>query len=713
MVETASQTRRKEGTVGFASLGDKMASGNVSSSASESAAPGKMSRTQILPASKADVASPLPPDVVEFLMDESLDQYEVAARLEKYKKEKRSTGKDLVAAFNFLRDHRGKPFVETVSEIMYPRGNKEDRDWFGFQDLLDKEINDDAQKKRNAKLNEEACQDTPPDVDEQRAFSGIQLFIKVKDRDLAEMDRMPSPDQFGPQAAGPYKIIPCTLRGRLVGYIAHHKDRQQNEWFIGPDSIDAFTGAVDVYVGAAQTLLPGSPHVPDSVKGGTDVPNTPPSVLQEEAFGNAPWQTAKDVGEAMFGETHGGPAAVGALNGAMRIGNYVKPARDLAQRILQDVDAGKIHHLDGRQQAVDGRNAILEDTRGKMSPGARASSVAMKEHAVTASEMELRKTTELLDAYRGKMKGGKAPKNAGEIAKLDATRARLDAESPLWGQYAAAMEKDPQIFGRAMQSLGKSREVSRAIISSAGRPNAKITGFAKFNMIAGGALAAYSIADMAYEIAEADESDRLHVAAHDLAGFAGGVIGAEGTIWMASLILASAGGPVGAPVMIVVSLLAGMAGGMIGSNAGAGLADMAMNAGSALPSLVPGTSMSAAGGFAGLNQRGNPQGKNLAQRVSDRIFELDEKINRYDRSMHTAKTEEALVDFQRDRVDLLTERSDLEDLLTAIKLGYLEGEEANSSPIEIEDAPAPPALPAMPKVDDDCAIDNDCDTRID
>ena len=97
--------------------------------------------------------------------------------------------------------------------------------------------------------------------------------------------------------------------------------------------------------------------------------------------------------------------------------------------------------------------------------------------------------------------------DADAVAK---SRATLDADSPMWRQYAEAMEHDPDVLRQAQLRLGKSREVSKAIVRSAGRPNSKVTAFARFNLVAGTAAAAYAIADMSYEIVDADEGERLY-----------------------------------------------------------------------------------------------------------------------------------------------------------------------------------------------------------
>lgn len=652
----------------FDFLGTTVAS-TGSTGASSGVAPGKVNRSQGLPpsATPSQGMTPLPPDLVETLNDGTTS--EIVDALKKY-----PPGKGVLdTALAYLRMHRGQFLTEKVAAGLVP----------GTQ-LFDLFEGDRAD--RDEYLNSSVCHTDTPEVDTDHEFVGIELYIRVPEDRLAKMDRMGQAHQFGPGLAGPYKLLPALRAGRLLGYIAHHSKRNQNEWMIGPDSIDAFVSSVAMYAGAATTLLPGAPVVPSSMADGADKPYTPTSVVEDEAFGNAPWQVALGMGEVVAGETHGGVAAVGAINAAKRLGEYVKPAKDMAARILADVESGKVNHLDGRDAAINGRNQLLTDTRASISPGARGASKAMKEEGPTASDLEGKKTRELIKNYQGKGKGGKplAPTDADRI------RAALDADSPSWGSYARALEKDPDLMGQALATLGKSKEVSKAIIRSAGRPNAKVTAFAKLNVGVGGAMAAAGIGEMVYEIVSADEGDRLHVAAHDLAGFAGGVLGAEGTVWFASMLLAGGTG-VGVPTMLVVSVLASLTGGMIGSHVGAGMADLLMEAG---PAMAPGAAFGAAGGMSGLYDRGTPHGKPMADRAAQVIFDLDEELRAYDQSIHGARSEAELVELQRKRIDLLQQRSDYEDLLIAIKVGIFD-EEVNESRPFVELPPLPPNHPEI------------------
>jgi hypothetical protein len=643
----------------------------------------------------------LPPELVDVLTDGLA--HEIAKAL-------RRQPKLVDAAYAFLRVHRDEDFLERVSDELFP-GHAE-APMFGK--LVEERLHGNAKEKRDAYLNSPVSHGDLPDADDENAFRGIELYIKADQRRLSAMDRMPEPHQFGPGDAGPYRLHPCTRRGFLLGFIARHKEREQSEWVIGPESIDAFVAAANMYAGAASTLLPGAPIAPTSMLDGADKPQTPDSVLREESKGEAPWQN-EGLGSKIDGA--GGPALNGMRNGVLRIGNYAIPVKMLANRIEADVNAGKLHHLVGRSLAANGRNEALTDTRGKISTGAKKVSRRLKEEGKSLSELEAKSTDELLKQYRGKrtergLLGKKKTVNltSDELADV---RARLDADSPLWGQqaYAEAIAAggDPALYRQRLMELGRSKPVSMEIIRSAGRPNGVVTAVGAFGGVAGAAMAGVALKEAYYNIVDAPEAEKLHAAARELAGFTGGVLAAEGAVWIASALVPAV--TVNPVALVVVSMFAGIAGGMLGSYGAMSLVDLMAEA--SLGGAMPATALSAWGGPAGLHESDKKQGQSLGGEIADRIWALDEELRKYDQSIKYARSENELDSYRRDRVDILARRADLEDLLTAIKLGVFDEDEPVSRPF-VDDADDPsPEVPSPPKVPDDLGCDDDCDTRID
>jgi len=433
---------------------------------------------------------------------------------------------------------------------------------------------------------------------------------------------------------------------------------------------------------------------------GADTPHTPDSVLRDQSKGEAPWQNEGLLSKI---DGAGGPSLNAIRNGVLRVGNYAIPVKMLASRIEADVNAGKLHHLVGRSLASEARNDALADTRRKISPSARRVSRKIKDEGKTLSEMEAKKTRELAMRYQG-LDPKRTDPTTGAPEKLDVkehtrTRAQLDADSPLWAQYAKALDAggDPAVYRQRLAELGRTKAVSMEIIRSSGRPNAKVTAVGAMGVVVGAAFGGVALEEAYYNIVSAEEGDRFHAASRELAGFAGGVLAAEGAVWIASaLIPAAAANPV---LFVAVTMLAGAAGGMLGSYGAMSLVDMLAEA--SVSGAMPATAFSARGGLAGVHESDKKHGQNLGAEIADRIWALDEELRKYDQSIQYARSEEELDSYRRDRVDILARRSDLEDLLTAIKLGAFENDEPVSRPIEeppeeepAPEVPSPPALPA-------------------
>jgi hypothetical protein len=539
------------------------------------------------------------------------------------------------------------------------------------------------------------------------ALQGISLYLLLDKKKLAVGIRAYGTNVIGPQQAGPYRLIPWVdeFEG-VVFFFAQHVERNQIEWVIGPDEIDGFASSVDIYVGAANRSLPGSARVADSQRGGATDASNPRSVVERAAFGEAPWQSAGDLLDGLDA-TNGGAALLGARNANIRVENYIKPAKQIADQLAKDVKEGKIAHVDARRDAVEGRNRLLHEARGRMSPSARYVSKKMKDDGPTVEQMTTKKTSELLAQYRG-YADSKLEKKLGpeELTRL---RARLDADTELWAKHAAAIDAADAHLRRApmeaaLSELGGSPEVSMEIIKSSGKTNRWVSRGARWGRGLGMATGVLGAADFAFDVVDEIEAKNWHALAGELGGFAGGIVGSElGAMFVASLIPGAGGA-----VVLFVSLIGGVIGSAIGGSEGRGAAasivealeDGAMGAG-----FGPATAASHRGGPAGLFDSRAANGKPVAERLANAIFAMDEHLGNISHDIPIARNRDELESLQRERLVLLHQRRELEDYLTAIKLGAFD----EASTVPDRDPPPPP-----PERHGDCEpIDDDCDWRTD
>ncbi|HEX8441829.1 peptidoglycan-binding domain-containing protein [Archangium sp.] len=225
-------------------------------------------------------------------------------------------------------------------------------------------------------------------------------------------------------------------------------------------------------------------------------------------------------------------SAIQSFDSRVRLNQYVDPAQQAAARVLNDLEAGRISHMDARIMASGQRNALLTSTRQQLSPGGRALSRALKEEGKTLPELVQRYAHRLLE-------------NSPELRRQHGL-STLDPNSRLFNRA---------LYTRAVEELGRSEAVSREIIHAAGRPNATVTAVARFSRVAGPAAVVGGLALSGYEIRNAPEGQRLYTAGREASGIGGGVIGSMGgglvAGWTASLMC----GP-GAPVCaMLVSLV--------------------------------------------------------------------------------------------------------------------------------------------------------------
>lgn len=541
------------------------------------------------------------------------------------------------------------------------------------------------------------------------AIEGVHVRIKAQ----AAIDKLNysvvDANLVGPGLIGNYKLKAAVHDGQILFYFAFHRERGLPEWVIGPRQVKQFTDSIVEYEAAARYALPGSDHVENSQAGGADKILNDPSMIKLETEGKAPYQIERDRGKEQqehgieFGVSlaeeslergHGGNSGMSAHNANERL-RYVKEAREVAAQLAQDMKEGKIPHMEAREKAVDFRNERMRQARGKMSPAARKASEAIKsDNGVSVQTMVERKIPALLKA----------------AVKSPEVRAKLVAESPFWEKHILALEAGEDIRSVAkvaISDLYSQPSVSREIIASSGRPNGMVTRVAQISRVAGAIGVAIGAVNMVHDIYDAEEGERLHVAAGALGGFVGGIIGAEigaaAAVWIASLIVS---GP-GAPVILVVSII----GGLIGAGVGSQVGHMAGQEIGKIPvKLMRLATVGAAqnGGYSGLYERSARAGrnkKNIAYRIQDEIFKLDESLPGLEKKIKAARNQEELERAQLQRLLTLEERESMGRIYNALKGGLItEAEAWKAMGGEVTDPEAPAAEEAQDELGDDvCA----------
>jgi hypothetical protein len=540
----------------------------------------------------------------------------------------------------------------------------------------------------------------PRGVVHETALAGVHLMIQAPP--LPKYDQILDSQTVGPHEVGPYRFQPHTMNRQVVYYVAFHKQRHQQEWAIGPDSIDYFVHSIDLFIGAARAAYPGSRNVPDSQADGADQVQHPPSMLELEAFGQAPWQrqfgggSLADAAEATpesgiasedanlftldLHEGHEHRAAadlVSHRNGEIRLDDYEKEAKRLASELTQDLDTGA-DHLAVREEAVKGRNHIMTEVREKLSPSAAYASRQLKsDRAITVDRMTSKKVPDILDAASGATKTARTAMQGVLGLKGDAAalRAYLAEDSELWAEYLARLQSGNDarlLYADAVQRLGEQPAVSRAIVHSAGRTNRFVTWVARRSRWPHRVSAGLSLYHAVRTVADAKEGERLHAAAGELAGFTGGVIGAEAgaasAVWMASLLMS---GP-SAPAIMIISLLGGALGGAIGAEIAPNMFSVwgaALNAGG---QAVLGPGMPQSGGYGGLYDRSMRSGAvayDVEEQLADAIFARDQELQQVEDRIVSAESRKVLRALWAQRLAIIDDRDALGSIYGALKLG--------------------------------------------
>ena len=263
----------------------------------------------------------------------------------------------------------------------------------------------------------------------------------------------------------------------------------------------------------------------------------------------------------------GGMTASGAIQGYdanVRITQYAEPAERLAQQILEDYQAGKIEHMEARVQAHQMRNDLLTQTREQLSPGGRSFSEAMKE--------EGKPLESLVDKYAREVAARDLLENDPELrSKYGLTT--LDEADPnfnkkLFTQAVGELGESGRLTQEMVESVADTPRVSTQIIKAAGRPSSVITGVARFSRVAGPVGTAIGVGVSGYEIVNAPEGEKMHVAGREVSGVIGGAFGTVGgglvAGWTASLVCGPGALVCGLVVTVVIVGGAAYAGGLVG-----------------------------------------------------------------------------------------------------------------------------------------------------
>jgi hypothetical protein len=307
----------------------------------------------------------------------------------------------------------------------------------------------------------------------------------------------------------------------------------------------------------------------------------------------------------------------------------------------------------------------MRDTRQRMSPAARATSRAIKsDNGRSVEYMVDRKTKQLIQ-------------NA--TAKPNVNKSLL-ADSPEWQKYIE-LEKagaaDALVYQRAVEELGARPVVSRAIIQSAGSPNPFVTKLLRYVARPGAAaLGTLGVVDMVTNIVNAEEGQRFHVAAKELGGFAGGIVGGEagsmGAVWIASLIVSSSG------VLLVVSFLGSLIGAAVGAQVGSLMNEvpalLARGPGLVAKTLMPMGASITGGGFAGMMDRDHrmQQRGGVTSKLEDHLFEIDNRVRALEHSISEAKDRATLERLQVERLAILDGREVYDRLFQAVRSGEID-----------------------------------------
>ncbi len=302
---------------------------------------------------------------------------------------------------------------------------------------------------------------------------------------------------------------------------------------------------------------------------------------------------------------HGAGPLASAADSRIRIDEYVNPTRRFSERVLEDVNSGRLSPEEGAVAASFERARLREFTRGMVSPSARAQSMMIEPDSATWGQ--------LCDRY--------------------ALRA-LRNDPALRARYGiTTLEATDTATMRALQAMRGSEDVMRAVIGGAGRTNPGVTGAARFTRVAAPVMVGTQVAIGGYRVLTADEGEHSYTAGEEVSGFTGGTVGAMvgtaivsflGAFVVAAEITTLTALAASTPVTLVLSLA--IVGGLaaVGDAEGRSIWDRVVDrramhdseiamehaintfaqasAGDRIASAVPGSLM-AGGGFGGLMDR--------------------------------------------------------------------------------------------------------------
>jgi hypothetical protein len=260
----------------------------------------------------------------------------------------------------------------------------------------------------------------------------------------------------------------------------------------------------------------------------------------------------------------------------------------------------------------------------------------------------------------------------------DALRSYLEQDSDLWAEYLAKLETGGDarlVYQDAVQRLGAQPVVSRAVVKSAGKTNTFVTGVAKASRLIEGPLAIYGVYELVSNVVGAKDGERAHVAAGELAGFAGGVVGAEAgaasAVWLASLLIPNPA----TPAIIIVSIIGGAVGGPVGADMGRAVLGAAAQTTVAAGMGVMGPGMPQNGGYNGLYERSMHDGMSankIEQQLADAVFAKEEELRQLETRIAEAPDRAVLKKLWAQRLAVLDQRDELDHLYSGLKLGAID-----------------------------------------
>ncbi|HEY4244863.1 MAG TPA: DUF4157 domain-containing protein [Kofleriaceae bacterium] len=234
----------------------------------------------------------------------------------------------------------------------------------------------------------------------------------------------------------------------------------------------------------------------------------------------------------------------------IRLNEYVAPAQQLSQRVLADVERGDRTLLEGVEEARLGRAAIRAHVRSRISTMASRVSASVERDSPTLEQL--------------------LHHNSLRVLQADPATARQ--RFPNLGRIAAGDAATEAAIGEIMHSP----QVLRRAIEGAGRTNGFMNRMARRTRVLGPIMVGVQLGTMAWNVANAEDGERLWTTGHELSGFAGGTIGGlAGSLAVAAIAATVVGLPAGAAIMLELVVVGG--GSVVGAEEGQALWDRTLS----------------------------------------------------------------------------------------------------------------------------------------